>query len=234
MLNLIILMGMFDLTSTTGLKDTSNFLSAGIHNAKFNGLTLGSIASQKTGETYNVMTLTLDVDGHGEFTHNFFEPTSDERTQGNYGLNPSQKDHFMVALRQIFDALDASIGEMIDNKNVTVGGKAVDMSKISTFEQLVKLSKALTDPYIGTSVEIKLVPQNTGFNDLPSFPARINRAGALGISTRFIGHGLTLSQSEQRKIDAAANSRPTNMSNSDTLSGVADALNISDDSDLPF
>ena len=29
---------MFDLTSTTGLKDAGNFLTAGIHNAKFNGL----------------------------------------------------------------------------------------------------------------------------------------------------------------------------------------------------
>lgn len=180
------------------------------------------------------MTLTLDIEGHGEFTHNFFEPTSDERTQGTYGLQPSQKDHFMVALRQIFDALDSKIGEMIDNKNVTVNGKAVDMSKISTFEQLVKLSKALTDPYIGTEVEVKLIPQNNGFNAIPGFPARINRAGALGIATRFIGHGLTISQYEQKRIDAAANSRPTNMANDATLNGVADALGVSDDSDLPF
>jgi hypothetical protein len=140
----------------------------------------------------------------------------------------------MVALRQIFDALDASIGEMIDNKNVTIAGKAVDMSKISTFEQLVKLSKALTDPYIGTSVEIKLIPQSNGFNSIPGYPARINRAGLLGISTRFIGHNLTLSQYEQKKIDAAINSRPTNMGSDATLTGIADALDISTDSDLPF
>ena len=227
-------MGMFDLTSTTGIKE-SNFIGAGIHNAKFNGLSLGNITSQKDGSVYNVMTLSLDIEGHGEFTHNFFEPTSDERSQGTYGLQPSQKDHFMVALRQIFDALDSKIGEMIDSKNVTVNGKAVDMSKISTFEQLVKLSKALTDPYIGTEVEVKLIPQNNGFNAIPGFPARINRAGMLGIATRFIGHNLTISQYEQKKIDAAVNSRPTNMANNDTtLSGVSDALGLSDDSDLPF
>ena len=180
------------------------------------------------------MTLSLDIDGYGEFAQNFFEPTSDERSAGTYGTQPSQVDHFMVALRQIFDALDPKIGEMIDNKNVVVNGKAVDMSKISTFEQLVKLSKALTDPYIGASVEVKLVPNNRGFNAIPSFPARINRAGALGIATRFIGHNLVLSQSEQKKIDAAINSRPTNMSNSDaTLAGIGDALGV-DDSDLPF
>lgn len=231
-------MGMFDLTSTTGIKDSSNFLSAGIHNAKFNGLSLGSITSQKDGSIYNVMTLTLDIEGHGEFTHNFFEPTSDERSQGTYGLQPSQKDHFMVALRQIFDALDSKIGEMIDNKKVVIkaNGKdtEVNLEKISSFEQLVKLSKALTDPYIGTEVEVKLIPQNNGFNAIPGFPARINRAGALGIATRFIGHGLTISQYEQKRIDAAANSRPTNMANDATLNGVADALGVSDDSDLPF
>lgn len=225
---------MFDLTSTTGLKDTSNFLTAGIHNAKFNGLTLGSITSQKDGQVYNTMTLTLDIDGHGEFTSNFFEPTSDERKEGAYGIQPSQKDHFMVALRQIFDSLDPAIGEMIDNKSVKIGDKSVDLAKISTFEQLVKLAKALTDPYIGTSVEVKLIPQNNGFNSIPGYPARINRAGALGISTRFIGHNLTLSQSEQRKIDAAINSRPTNMNSNTTLEGVGDALGINDDSDLPF
>ena len=229
-------MGMFDLSSTTGLKDTSNFLSAGIHTAKFNGLTLGSVTSQAKGQTYNTMTLTLDIDGYGEFTNNFFEPTSDERVEGNYGLQPSQKDHFMVALRQIFDALDPAIGEMIDNKAVVVNGKNVDMSKISTFEQLVKLSKALTDPYIGKSVEVKLIPGNNGFNQIPGFPARINRAGLLGISTRFIGHDLVLSQSEQKKIAAAANSRPTNMATSNsTLDGIGEALGVNDNSDdLPF
>lgn len=227
-------MGMFDLTSTTGLKDTSNFLSAGIHNAKFNGLSLGTITSQKDGSIYNVMTLTLDIEGHGEFTQNFFEPKSSERVAGNFGLQPSQADHFMVALRQIFDALDPKIGEMIDNKNVVVAGKAIDMSKVTTFEQLVKLAKALTDSYVGASVEIKLVPQNNGFNSIPNYPARINRAGMLGIATRFIGHNLVLSQSEQKKIDAAVNSKPTNMGSDATLSGVGDVLGLGDDSDLPF
>ena len=229
-------MGLFDLSSTTGIKDVSNFLSAGIHNATFNGLSYGTITSQKDGSTYNVMTLTLDIKGHGDFTHNFFEPDSDERVEGNFGLQPSRKDHFMVALRQIFDALDPKIGEMIDNKAVVISGKNVDMSKINTFEQLVKLSKALTDPYIGTEVEIKLIPQNNGFNAIPGYPARINRAGALGIATRFIGHNLTLSQSEQKRIETAAANRPTNMAGNTSLSGVGDVLGIdsNDNSDLPF
>lgn len=228
------------MAQTTGLKESGNFLSAGIHKAKFNGLTLGSITSQKDGSVYQTMTLALDVEGHGEFTHNFFEPTSKERTQSQFGENPSQVEHFMVSLRQIFDALDSKIGDMIDNDNVIIKDQNGNDKKVNTadldFTKLVKLSKVLTDPYIGTEVEIKLVPQSNGFNSIPGFPAKINRAGALGIATRFIGHNLTLSQSEQRRIDTAQNNRPTNMvSNSNaTLEGVADALNIDSASDLPF
>ena len=228
------------MAQTTGLKESGNFLSAGIHKAKFNGLSLGSITSQKDGSVYQTMTLSLDVEGHGEFTHNFFEPTSKERTQSQFGENPSQVETFMVSLRQIFDALDSKIGDMIDNDNVVIKDQNGNDKKVNTadldFTKLVKLSKILTDPYIGTEVEIKLVPQSNGFNSIPGFPAKINRAGALGIATRFIGHNLTLSQSEQRRIDAAQNNRPTNMaSNSNaTLEGVADALNIDSTSDLPF
>ncbi len=224
------------MAQTTGLKESGNFLSAGIHKAKFNGLSLGSITSQKDGREYNVMTLTLDVEGHGDFTQNFFEPTSAERSASQYGENPSQVEHFLVALRQIFDALDPKIGESIDNKAVVVNGKNVNTENLD-FSQLVKLASILTKPYIGAELEIKLVPQSNGFNALPGFPAKINRAGALGIATRFIGHNLTLSQSEQKRIEQAQNNRPTNMAAApnSTLDGVADALGITPtESDLPF
>lgn len=223
------------MAQTTGLKESGNFLTAGIHKAKFNGLALSSITSQKDGTIYNTMSLTLDVDGHGNFVHNFFEPTSDKRTASQFGENPSQSEHFMVALRQIFDALDPKIGEAIDNNNVVVSSQKIDINKIDSFERLVKLAVALTKPYIGTELEIKLVPQSNGFNSIPGFPAKINRAGALGIATRFIGHNLTLSQNEQKRIEQSQNSRPTNMASSDsTLDGVADALGVDTGSDLPF
>ena len=230
-------MGMFDMSETTGLKDAGKVLTAGIHNAKFKGVTLSTVTSQEKGQTWNVMSLKLDIDDYGEFESSFFEPTSDERKEGNYGLQPSPADHFKVALRQIFDALDPEIGKSIDEKNVTVGGKHVDLAKVDTFEKLVKMAKALTDPYIDAEVEVKLIPGNKGYVGLPGFPARINRAGLLGIATRFIGHDLTLSQSEQKKIAAAANSRPTNMTTaapSETLNGVADALGVTTSDDLPF
>ena len=228
-------MGLFNLTDTTGLKDTSNYLKAGIHKAKFVSITPGTITSQKDGRVYNVMTLTVNIEGHGDWNHNFFEPDSNERTQGAFGLNPSKVDHFMVSLRQIFDALDPAIGEAIDNNKVMVNGKVYPIDNLD-FDKLVKLAAYLTKDLSGKDVEIKLIPTSTGFNDLPGFPARINRAGLVGVATRFIGHDLTLSQSEQKKIDAALNARPTQMQSAadSTLSGVADALGIDTTADLPF
>lgn len=146
-------------------------------------------------------------------------------------------EHFLIAVRQILDAVDPKLGKDIDEKNVVVNGKKVNTDNLN-FEQLVKLVGLLTAPYAGMELEVKLVPQSNGFAAIPGFPARINRTGALGIATRFIGHDLVLNQSEQRKVDAAKNARPTNMNQSTagSVEGLADALGIddSDDSDLPF
>ena len=151
--------------------------------------------------------------------------------------NPSPAEHFMITVRQIVDALDPKIGEAIDNDNVVVSGKHIDLKKL-TFDQLVRLIGKLTEPCKGTEVEVKLVPQTNGFAEMPRFPARVNRNGALGIATRIIGHNLVMNQSEQKKIDAAKNAKPTNMAQTTngSVEGLAEALGIDEgpDSDLPF
>lgn len=226
----------FDMSATTGAKEGGKFLAPGIHKAKFNGLMLDSITSQKDGIVYKTMKLDLDVDGYGDYSQNFFDPTvkngqpdpdCNKRTQSQFGENPSKVEHFMIALRQIFDAVNPAIGEGIDNKTTKITGD---------FSAIVKTAMKLTAPFIGTEVEIKLVPQSNGFAAMPGFPAKINRVGALGIATRIIGHNLVMSQSEQRKIDAANNARPTNMASNDTsIDGLGDALGLTDEkSDLPF
>ena len=101
-----------------------------------------------------------------------------------------------------------------------------------------KVIAALTKPYAGTELEVKLIPQSNGFATIPGFPAKISRNGDLGISTRFIGHDLVMNQSEQKKIDAAKNAQPTNMAqtSSGSVDGLAEQLGIdtTEDSDLPF
>ena len=229
-------MGMFDLTATTGVKESGKYLQPGIHNAKFVSIELNDLVSQKNGQNYKTMKLTLDIDGFGEFNHNFFEPTSDKRTPGTWAENPSPVEQFMVAVRQIVDALDSKIGAAIDADNVEVNGKHINLKDLN-FDQLVKLIAILTKPYAGKELEVKLIPQSNGFADIPGFPAKCDRNGKLAIQTKFIGTNLIINQSEQKKIDAAKNAQPTNMSQttSGSVEGLAEQLGIEDtSSDLPF
>ena len=218
----------FNLNATTGAKEAGSVLSAGIHNATFKGISKDSI-NGKDGNVYDVMTLTLDVDGFGEFKHNFFEPTSSERTTSQFGENPSQIEHFLIAVRQIVDALDPKIGAGIDDGSITISG---------TFSQVVNKIKTLTAPYVGNSVQIKLLPGKNGFAALPGFPARITKTGVLGIATRFIAkENLVLTDYEKKKIDAARNATPTNMAANSATNDLLDGMKsqMDDDlDDLPF
>ena len=218
----------FNLNATTGAKEAGSVLSAGIHNATFKGISKDSI-NGKDGNVYDVMTLTLDVEGYGEFKHNFFEPTSSDRTTSQFGENPSQIEHFLIAIRQIVDALDPKIGAGIDDGSITISG---------TFSQVVNKIKTLTAPYVGNSVQIKLLPGKNGFAALPGFPARITKTGVLGIATRFIAkENLVLTDYEKKKIDAARNATPTNMAANSATNDLLDGMKsqMDDDlDDLPF
>lgn len=218
----------FDFSMTKGAKEAGKMLSAGIHNATFKGIS-GDTINGKDGKSYKVMSLLLDIDDYGEFKHNFFEPTSKDRTTSMFGENPSQLEHFMIAVRIILDALDPGIGERIDNGEIKFAG---------TFAQMVAAVKKLTTPYIDKEVQVKLLPQNNGFAAIPGFPARISKSGALGIANKFLGENLVLSDAEKRKIDAVKNATPTVMSDKtqdDTLASMEDDLDSDDDlGDLPF
>ena len=218
----------FNLNATTGAKEAGSVLSAGIHNATFKGISKDSI-NGKDGNVYDVMTLTLDVEWYGEFKHNFFEPTSSDRTTSQFGENPSQIEHFLIAVRQIVDALDSKIGAGIDDGSITISG---------TFSQVVNKIKTLTAPYVGNSVQIKLLPGKNGFAALPGFPARITKTGVLGIATRFIAkENLVLTDYEKKKIDAARNATPTNMAANSATNDLLDGMKsqMDDDlDDLPF
>ena len=218
----------FNLNATTGAKEAGSVLKAGIHNAKFMGIAKDSI-NGKDGSVYDVMTVTFDVDGFGEYKWNVFEPTSSERTVSQFGENPSQIEHFLITVRQIVDALDLKIGAGIDNGTITISG---------TFSQVVNTVKKLTSPYVGNEVQIKLLPGKNGFASLPGFPARITKTGSLGIGTRFIAkENLTLSDYEKKKIDAVNNAAPTNMAANSATDDLLDGMKsqMDDDlDDLPF
>lgn len=219
----------FSFSKTKGATEGGKFLGAGIHDATFNGIDFGTVES-KNGEEFNVMVLKLDVKGYGEFVHNFFEPQSDERQEMQWGLSPSQVDHFLIAIRQILDALDPQLVTDLDEGKISLEG---------SFKKIVTGIKKLTDSHIGDEVQIKLLPQNNGYNSIPSFVAGISKNGNLTIRTRFIGHDLTLNDREVKMIEAAKEAKPTDMKSKDT--SVTDKLREdleSDDNeigdDLPF
>lgn len=215
----------FDLVK--GAADAPKVLSAGIHNCTFKGLS-GNTIKGKDGREFEVMSLNLDIEGYGEFTHNFFAPTSNERSESMYGPNPSSLENFLIATRIVLEALDPSYGEKIDSGELSFSAP--------TFAKMVAALKKVTDQFIGKETKIKLVPQNNGYAAIPGFPARITKAGTLGIANRFMGDTITLSDKEVRAIEAAKNAKPTNMAKKETndlLDGMK--ADIEDDvDDLPF
>ena len=217
----------FSFSQTKGATEGGKFLGAGIHKAQFSGIEYDTV-NTKNGEA-NVMVLKLDVDGYGEFKHNFFEPQSDERQEMQWGLSASQVDHFLISVRQILEALNPQLVKDLDEGKITLEG---------SFAKIVKTIKKLTDEFIGDEVEVKLLPQNNGFNSIPTFVAGISKNGNLTIRTRFIGHDLTLNDRELKMIEAAKEAKPTDMKAKDT--SVADKLHEdlgedeNDDNDLPF
>ena len=215
----------FSFSQTKGATEGGKFLGAGIHKAKFNGIEYDTV-NTKNGEA-NVMVLKLDVDGYGEFKHNFFEPQSDERQEMQCGPSAYQVDHFLISVRQILEALNPQLVKDLDEGKIALEG---------SFAKIVKTIKKLTDEFVGDEVEIKLLPQNNGFNSIPTFVAGISKNGNLTIRTRFIGHDLTLNDRELKMIEAAKEAKPTDMKTKDT--SVADKLreDLGEDEndDLPF
>ncbi len=220
----------YDFSGAMKAKEGGKVLTPGIKNAKFKGVEFGTLTSQSKGDTYNILSLKLDIEGYGEYTQNFFEPQSDERSETQWGMNASQLDHFLITVREILEAVNPQIITDIDNGTVKLTG---------TFKQIVQKVAELTAPGIDIEVQVKFIPQSNGYVSMPSYPARITKNGDLGISTRIIGHDLTLTSQEQKKIDAAKNAKPTDMAAKPSVNNIlsdmsADLSTADDESDLPF
>lgn len=230
----------FDISATKNATEAGNRLVAGIHKAKFLNVERGTLET-KDGEAADVVKLNLDVEGYGPYSQNFFIPSRDEdaqRTEGMYGDNPSRVEHFLIAMSEIISAVAPEASDAISKGNpIMVDDEEIKMSGVS-IAQFINGLKKIVNPHEGAEVDIKLLPQSNGFVSLPSFCARVTKRGDLGIQTTFIGHDLTLSPAEVRRIEAAKNARPTNMASSnkgsEMINALRDDLKGDEDSDLPF
>lgn len=226
----------FSISSVANVTESSSkFLDSGIHKCTFQGVTKELVKDQ-----YPAMALNLDIEGYGAYTQNFFAPneqTGGQRTSSMYGENPSQEEQFMILVLEILEACDPAFKDKINNGTLKLDAP--------TFDGLIKLLQKITAPYIGTEMEVKLVPQGSkNYNNIPGFPARVNKAGGLTIANRVIGQvgTLTLSAAELKKIETAKNAKPTDMASATgTTSGksgdeLIDGLSVDAPAvdDLPF
>lgn len=220
----------FNFDEALKAKETGKFLSFGIKNATFKGVAYGQQTTQ-SGEDLAYMALKFDIDDYGDYEAKIFEPRSNERQEMSWGLTPSPLDHFLIVVREVLEAVAPNELDELNSGKKKLSG---------SFKQVVTMVASMTTPGIGTKTQIKLIPNNKGYANLPAFPARLTKDGQLGISTRIIGKDLTLTARELKQIETAQAAKPTQMSTStttDTVNSMLDDLNGSDsssDSDLPF
>ncbi|MEG0773575.1 hypothetical protein [Clostridium sp.] len=204
---------------------SSNFLRAGIHDVIFKSI-------DKATE-YNAIELKFEaVDGSGIHNERIFEPRSEERTQSQYGINPSEAEQFMCKIKQIIDALDPELSRKIETEG--------DKFTSPNFEAFIVLLKKYLDKKVGTQTQIKLVPTTGNYTGFPGFIARISKDGAIYMGTKVIGDALTLTSKEKNAIDTAASATPTDMKSKTTeLDDLREDFTVKEDSstnddDLPF
>lgn len=209
---------------------SNNFLRAGIHNVIFKGI-------DKADGAISAIELRFEaVDGSGIHNERIFEPRSAERTQSQYGTNPSEAEQFSCKIKQVIEALDPELANRIDNEG--------DKFAAPTFDAFINLLKKYLDPKIGTQTQIKLVPTSGNFVGFPGFIARISKDNVLYMTTKVIGNNLTLTAKEKSSIEAAAAAKPTDMRKTDgELDDLREEFNIGEEKsdniadendDLPF
>ena len=219
-------MSMFNMGGVATAKVVSNnYLKAGIHDVIFKGI--------DKAQNLNALELQFEaVDGSGVHNERIFEPASAERTESQYGANPSQAEQFMCKIKQIIDALDPELGEKIEK----------DGNKFAApdFDGFIMLLKRYLDKRVGTQTQIKLIPTKGSYVGFPAYVAALSRDGAIYMTTKVIGENLTLSTKETNAIENAKNAKPTDMRSRDNeLDDLNDDFSIGNkkddiDDDLPF
>lgn len=212
-----------------GVKDarvlSNNFLRAGIHNVIFKGI--------DKADRFSAIELRFEaVDGSGVHNERIFEPRSEERTQSQYGTNPSEAEQFMCKIKQVIDALDPELARKIETES--------DKFADSNFDAFIVLLKKYLDKKVGTQTQIKLIPTSGNFVGFPGYIARLNKDGGIYMTTKVIGNDLVLTAKEKTAIDAAANAKPTDMrQRNDELDDLRQDFAIKDnvageDEEMPF
>lgn len=230
-------MATFDFSAALTAKASGNSaITAGIHDATLVSIDKSTITT-KNGDS-DVMQVVFNIDGASNYTQNFFKPNSTERTKNNFGGDsPSQMEQFSIIVRQILEAVNPNFAEDVANGTLKIAGN---------FSQIVNTVKTYCAKFPDATFKVKFIPAN-GFNNISSYPARIDRNGNLRFDY-IIGQNVTLTPAEVRKIKAAEAAQVTDMPASagvntadllgavsaDMPSDIAGFGSANDGSNLPF
>lgn len=219
-------MSMFNMGGVkTATVVSNNFLPAGVHDVIFKGL--------DKAEGFNAMTLRFEaVDGSGVHNENIFEPRSAERTESQYGQNPSESEQFMCKVKQVIDALNPELAKQIEENG--------EKFAAPDFDGFIKLLKKHLDKKVGTQTQIKLIPTKGSYVGFPGYIASLSKDGNLYMRDKVIGENLVLTAKQKDAIENAAKAKPTDMRArvNDELADLADdfdtKIDSGDDDQLPF
>lgn len=173
-----------------------------IHEVIFDGCEIKDLQSKDQSQTYKVLNINFHND-EGVFTHTVWEPKEADMqdTDGMYGKQPSNVKSMMLTFKHLIDAVNPSLGTLIDN-----GVKTLDAPN---WDSLRKLMVEVTSHGIGTKTKIKLEKRKNGESAFPGFVANYSRTGQLYMRTNFIGNNIFFTVKELNKIKQQETAKPT-------------------------
>lgn len=213
----------FDMNASNLGSGVSNSALAGnkIHNVLFKGVEY----SQSKDGKWEFMNIKFSGVNGGYFTDRVFglDAKSGERTQGQYGPNPSQYEMLMMKIKHLIAAVAPELLQQMQKGEVVFTPK----NKNGIFKQYVEFIGECLKPYIDTATEIKLVTDKKGQPCFPMYFVGITKEDAQTfMRTSFIGKNLSFTTKELEAMEIKEAAKPTTMPSLGNTS-----LSLGDDDD---
>jgi hypothetical protein len=174
-----------------------------IHDVTFKGCEKRDIVGKTDpSKIYKVLDIKFEND-EGNYTHTFFEPTEadGQQRESQYGPNPSNVQSMMLLFKHLIDTVNPKLADDINNKKISLSANG--------WEDLRNKVIDATQVGVGTKCQIKLLNNNKGIPQFPSFFANYNRDGELYMNSNFIGQKLFFTPKELNKIKQMETAHPT-------------------------
>lgn len=193
----------FDQTAGISQSTTRQQLAGNaIHEVTFDGCEIRDFDGvQNPNQKFHNLDIKFS-NADGVFVHTVWEPRDSDMEDrvGPFGALPSNAKAMMLLFKHLIDAVNPELAKKIDAGEVKI--TANDWNKLR--EVMVKA----TDPGKGKATKIKLLKNNKGEAIFPYF-ANYNRAGALSMSTNFIGDHIFFTNKELTRIEKESKATPT-------------------------